>query len=246
MKKEIQNRIVHIALPKGKEKKHKHFSGYILGDGIIITCRHGFADQDAYDQQRPIQIISQENKYTIDFNSFDIKGLLDEGIILFESATYDIVLLRCEQASAKFEGLLTNKLEESGKWTGGGYPYYSRANSDTDGLELFSGEFEIVVSAGNYLQLYVNTKLPCMNDWHEISGSPVFIREKLAGIICRYFEYDSKGKKVIIPHRLTAVYLQRLWEADKQFQTLLNKIDSSFDKSAKILQQAESLLKSLL
>ncbi|RWX48352.1 hypothetical protein VT98_11641, partial [Candidatus Electrothrix communis] len=179
MRKAVQSRIVRIALPTQSDgkKTHRYFSGYILGNGIIITCRHGFED-GKYDNQRPVRvrIKSEDSKgldHKISFQATTLQGLASEEIILFESKNYDIVLLQCEQATGNFESLLFNELEEPGDWKGGGYPYYNRKNRDTAGLELFSGSFEAVVSEGKHLQLNVITELPRMEDWREASGSPI-------------------------------------------------------------------------
>jgi hypothetical protein len=211
---------VRLALPtvseKGK-KTHRYFSGYILGKRVIITCRHGFAAADGkYDNQRPllVRIRLQNSKnpdYEISFQATTLQGLEDEEIILFASQDYDIVLLHCEQAPGTFTPLLFNELESPGNWEGGGYPYYNREDRDTAGLEFFSGSFEAPAAEGKHLQLNVTTTLPHMKDWREASGSPILIQGKLAGILRRYFEYDSQGKKQVIPNRLTAVYLKRLW-----------------------------------
>ncbi|MCI5137494.1 MAG: hypothetical protein D3922_03560 [Candidatus Electrothrix sp. AR1] len=231
MRKEVQSRIVRFALPTlSKDKKtNRYFSGYILGNGIIITCRHGFATADGkYDHQRPllVRIASQDSKdsdYEVPFQETTLQGLVNEGIILFESKNYDIVLLQCEPVTGIFESLLTNELEQPGDWEAGGYPYYNRDNRATAGLELFSGSFETVVSEGKHLQLNVTTELPRMEDWREASGSPIFIQGKLAGILCRYFEYDSKRKKQVIPKRLTAVYLKNDKETLAEAVLNLNK-----------------------
>ncbi|MCI5147754.1 MAG: serine protease, partial [Candidatus Electrothrix sp. AR3] len=232
------------------QKKHKYFSGYILGNGIIITCRHGFASAEGtYDNQRPVlvRITSQDSKefdHEIFFQATTLQDLASEGIILFESDDYDVVLLQCEQAIATFETLLFDKLEEGDVWEGGGYPYYNRKNRDTEGLEIFSGTFEGAVSKGKHLQLNVKTELPCMEDWCEASGSPIFIQGKLAGILRRYVKYDSKEKKRIIPNRLTAVYLERLWNTDKKFQRILNNLNNRYcTKSEKVLGLAEQIVK---
>lgn len=153
------------------------------------------------------------------------------------------MLLHCEQAAANIDLLLLNELEEPGDWKGGGYPYYNRETQDTDGLELFSGTFEAPAAGGKHLQLNVTTTLPCMRDWREASGSPIFIQGKLAGILRRYFEYDSERKKEVIPNRLTAVYLKRLWDGDEEFRRILQKFDTSYStKSEKILKLADQML----
>ncbi len=251
MRTEVQERVVRLALPtkNNGQKKRRYFSGYVLGNGIIITCRHGFADADGtYDNQRPVlvQIPSQDAKEAdqeIAFKETTLQGLVNEGVILFESKEYDIVLLQCERAIGDFDSLFLDKLEEPGKWESGGYPYYNRENRDTAGMELFSGSFESVIFEGKHLQLNVTTELANMKDWREASGSPVFIQEKLAGILRRYFQYDSSGNKQIIPNRLTAIYLKRLWDTDDNFRHILGQLNNGYStKSKKIIELAGKII----
>ncbi|CAK8712696.1 hypothetical protein KKHLCK_01715 [Candidatus Electrothrix laxa] len=255
MTPEVQQRIVSIALPLigDKPDQHAYFSGYILGNGIIITCFHGFSEPEGkYDSQRPIVIQFQaEILEEISFQGETAADLMDmsaEKLLIFFSDKHDVALLKCDKAKGQFDGLLMQQLDKRGDWDAGGYPRYNIKNEAAGGYENFSGVFNAPAITEHRLKLNItNPQLDAMESWQEVSGSPVFINDKLAGIVIAYSTFcNLNDQEEERKNGLTVALLQRLWDADKQFQTLLEKIDSSFDKSEKILQQAESLLKPLL
>lgn len=231
MKAEIENRIVRIALPTS-DKKHYYFSGYILGPGILITCRHGFTDcPTGYDRDRPIKIVSQGINDKIDINSTDFSGLLQERIILYESEKYDIVLIEYKKEQCRFGAIDVNELDTPGDWFGGGYPFFNRQETETKGYKNFSGYHETPESAALQLTLRVSTLLDEMAHWKEASGSPIFssVTGNLIGILKEYSTYtDDQGKVCIIENELKATYLKRLWDdpSELQFKQLIQQSHS--------------------
>ena len=247
MTAEVQNRIVSIALPL-EGGKHEYFSGYILGDGVIITCLHGFLDSEGwYDPERNIVIQSQGFKEEVSFEGNTANSLKDtsgDKLILFSAKKYDVALLQCDTAKARFDGLLLRELEEKGVWDAGGYPRYNINNGKAGGYENFSGVFNPAVATEDFLKLKIkNPELDEMANWQEVSGSPVFIPEKLTGIVVEYSTFrNTDDEQEGIKNGLKAVCLKRLWDADKKFQYILRELEDSCGKSAKILREAEQLL----
>ncbi|MCI5162473.1 MAG: hypothetical protein D3917_10760 [Candidatus Electrothrix sp. AX5] len=245
MTAEVQNRIVSVALPL-TDGNRQYFSGYILGDGVIITCLHGFTDPDVkYDPERKIIIRSQSFKEDISFKGDTVDSLEDTSgnkLILFSAKEYDVALMQCNTAKARFAGLLLREPDSKGVWDAGGYPRYN-INQGT-GYENFSGEFNPAVTTESFLKLKViNPELEDMASWQEVSGSPVFIAEKLAAIVIEYSTHcDPKNQQKQIRNGLKTVHLKRLHEADEEFRRILRELEDSCGKSAKILQEAEQLL----
>ncbi len=248
-------RIVKIELPLCNNKS-SHFSGYIIADGLIITCRHGFVRTSDY-QGKPIKINSKEFDSSVEIKaSKNIQDLINNETILFESEKYDIVLLKCSDARGVFSPLNFNKIESGKdcKWKGGGYPYFNRNESETKGYEEFSGHVSSAVSGTSFLKLYVDKDVPKMEYWKEASGSPVFINNQLAGILRKQSQFENeKGNTEVIDKEIQASYLKALWDDNeckkfkKIFEGLLHKQKSfAYDALEKLLDEEEELKKEII
>ncbi|MCI5125632.1 MAG: hypothetical protein D3925_14445 [Candidatus Electrothrix sp. AR5] len=263
MTEEIQNRIVSIALPL-TDGNHEYFSGYILGDGVVITCLHGFLDpEENYDSDRNIVIRSQGFKEDISFQGKTVDSLKDtsgEKLILFVAKEYDVALLKFSRPDVRFVNLQFPHVDKKGDWDAGGYPYFNIENKETGGYLNFSGIFTPVEAKGKFLRLHVEQpKLKNLENWQSVSGAPVFIEKKLAGIICKYslFPDVSDGEETQVQDELKAVCLKRLWDdpSEQKFQEIIQglrcassafrkKIEDLFTENSRLREQLVDHLKS--
>lgn len=221
-------RIVKIELPLCNNKS-SHFSGFIIADGLIVTCRHGFARTSDY-QGKPIEIYSKEFDSSVEIKtSKNIQDLIKNETILFESKKYDIVLLKCNDAKGVFSPINLNKIEsgEECKWQGGGYPYFNRDESETRGYDEFFGHVSSAVSDTSFLKLTVLKDVPKMEYWKEVSGSPVFINNQLVGIVKKQSNFkNKKGDTEVINKEIQATYLKALWNDENcaEFKKILQEL----------------------
>ena len=222
----IQRRVVRIELPLiGGD--YSYFSGYIIGDGTIITCRHGFAKEGIsdYEKDQSIEVIAQGYKSHIPLNGAsnfnELKTNVDS-IILFESEQYDIVIFQDEKAKGYYSGLSLSEWDELGDWEGAGYPSYNDDEKETKGYESLDGEASTAAIDGIVLKLQTKKKLVEMEGWSQVSGSPIFPKGKtnLVGIVRNYDQ--------AVNDQLEAVYLKRIWDDPKQteFKRVLNHVRS--------------------
>lgn len=242
----IQNRIISIALPLSNGK-HEYFSGFIIANELVITCRHGFDSQQKYDTGRPLKILSQTLDEKFPIESSSINGLIDDGIIVFESSKYDIALLKLKGLDAHNYRLYLDELHTKGEWSGGGYPYFNREDKVTNGYKNLSGDYEAVENKSIHISLVPKLKLAEVKHWKEASGSPVFIENRLAGILQFYSTYKDENKQTRqIPHEIKASYLKRLWDdPNENFKNLIQQAlvhHSSFykEKIQKLLDDDKS------
>lgn len=222
MKPSIQARIVKISVPAfGTEDLHWHFTGYVLCSGLIITCRHGFAEGREFDEKRPIKVVCQGNKIdeTIPFKGKYLADLLATSAseidkpILYESEDFDVVLLACPDVEAEFSTI--KYLSDSGGWTSGGFPRFV-AEAEANGFELFAGTHLGSKNEGCYLSMtVVDPAVRDDADWSNASGSPIFDGNKLVGVLKEYRK-AAQGSFVV-------GYLHRLWERNDEFKATIEK-----------------------
>jgi hypothetical protein len=235
--KETQDRIVSIQIPLA-DGKSEYFSGYIFANGYLITCLHGFMGSDEkhiYDTDQKIKIISQGVEESLELSSEDPDALLEnDKIILYKSEKYDVVILHHKNLKGGFQQLHLDELEEKGEFDAGGYPYFNHKNSeDSNGFTPFHGTHSAIAHKSKLLDLSsITIQVPKMEHWREVSGSPVFVDNKLTGIIQKYDKYDDQYETYELKN-LKATYLKRLWEdEDETFQDFLKKniisVQSSF------------------
>ena len=232
MKKETQDRIVKIVIPL-MGGSSLYFSGYIIGNGMILTCQHGFVSKSNshYDTNKKIQISSSSIETTIPLNVINLQGLVDEEIVCFASVKYDIALLACESDSLKvpYQNLHLTELDADHgyQWIAGGYPFFNKDEKETQGYKHFSGKCESVEQKATKISLTVNIELVEMANWNEASGSPIFIDNKLAGIVRKYTNE--------VRHELKASYLKRLWDDpnEPEFRRILEPLQHSHLSSIK-------------
>lgn len=222
MKEEIQRRVVRIELPL-VDGSYRYFSGYIIGDGTIITCRHGFADEGISDYKKDgsVEIVAQRYKSPIPLNgASNFSDLCNQGIILFESNQYDIVIFQDNNAKGHYSALSLSEWDELGEWEGGGYPSYNEDEEETKGYESLDGKASAVAIDGICLKLKTNKSLVEMKGWSSVSGSPIFPKGKtnLVGIVRNY---DQE-----VNDQLEAVYLKRIWDEQEEFKEVLNKLQA--------------------
>lgn len=210
----IQARIVKISLPASGGDKHWHFTGYVLCDGLIITCRHGFVRKAEFDDEFPIKIVCQSGaiKQEVSFSGRTFADLLATGeddpdkLILFESEDFDVALLACPEIKAVYHPLCLRQLPDKGDWISGGFPRFNKSG-EANGYELFGGTHLGSKQTGCYLNITVTEpKLASDDDWKDASGSPIFIDNQLVGVLEKY-RAGAKGSFVV-------GYLKRLWEDD--------------------------------
>lgn len=212
MNPSVQNRIVQIELPLN-DGGYSYFSGYIFSDGLVLTCSHGFSDHENYHPTKNISIRSYNFSAEIEFTASNFAGLSDvDEMFEFVSESFDIVLLKCEEAKGDYQETQGASLYKSGNWEAGGYPFFSRESKDTKGYKSFDGEFTAIEQGAKSIKLSVSKpKLEAMSDWKSVSGSPVFIHGKLVGVLRCYSTYnDDSNNKVTIKDQLEASYLKEL------------------------------------
>lgn len=218
-----QKRIVQIELPL-RDGKYSYFSGYILADGLIITCRHGFSNPDAYDDSKKVMIRSYDFSEEVELLGSNYKELCDsQNFFKFASDDVDVVLLLCSEAKAPFHDIQTSSLYGKGDWDAGGYPFFERASRDTKGYRNFDGDFTALELGANHLKLSVSKPKPeNLSDWKSASGCPVFIGGQLAGILCQYSVYDDQeGQKRKVKDQLEASYLKALFLTSDEFKEII-------------------------
>jgi len=226
MKEDIQRRVVRIELPL--VDGYSYFSGYIIGDGTIITCRHGFVKEGIsdYKKDESIEVVAQGYKSRIPLNGASNINELNgngNGIILFESEKYDIVIFKDEKAKGQYSDLALSEWDDLADWEGGGYPSYNADEEETKGYESLDGQASAAAIDGKVLKLKTNKSLVAMQGWNSVSGSPIFPRGKtnLIGIVRNYDQDVNK--------QLEAVYLKRLWDDEVEqadFKRVLNHVRS--------------------
>lgn len=148
-----QDRIVGLKIPL-VATTHLYSSGYILGNGLILTCRHSFISDKGtqFDNGKPIKIVSQGFEGEIQFQGKTLNDLIEEQVIIFTSEKYDIALLSCK-AVADFEEFHLEELNTAGTWECGGYPVFNHKGKNTSGYKNFDGTFTAVEHNGIYLYL---------------------------------------------------------------------------------------------
>lgn len=247
-------RIVDIGLPLSNGG-YSYFSGYVISDGLILTCLHGFkGNYDSsidnleesleYDPSQKISICSSgfDTEINLDASCFDE---LAEGAFFAYfsdefSEKYDVVIFNCAEAKAPYQQKIQlANLNTPDDWLAGGFPFFNRATTETGGYCNFHGKFNAPSSTAVNLVLNVATPLPNMKDWGCASGSPVFIKERLAGVLRRFTRYESENDKyVVIPNQLEASYLKKLWEEDPNFKAFFELQDPTH----KIIKHVVSFL----
>lgn len=256
--KETQDRIVSIQIPL-VDGENAYFSGYILANGYLITCLHGFVGADKkliYDTDQKIKIISQGVEESLELSSEDPDALLEnDKIILYKSEKYDVVILHHKNLKGSFHQPHLDELEEKGEFDAGGYPYFNHKNSeDSNGFTPFHGTHSAIAHKSKLLDLSsITIQVPKMEHWREVSGSPVFVDNKLTGIIQKYDKYDDQHETYELKN-LKATYLKRLWDDEDENESfrsfvndnILSTQSSMFRRKVDELLAEDSLLKSSL
>lgn len=248
MDSEKQKLTVKIAIPLS-DGDSSIFSGYLIGNETLITCRHGFTDFDSYNDQEPILVITQEDRYEIDIReSHNFKELIENKHILYESSKYDVVLFKCSSFQTDYSKIFLKEILSANVWEGGGYPSYNK-DEKSEGYTDLDGKVINAAYTDYSVTLSVDMHLEDMEHWHEVSGSPIFINNQLAGLIYEYLEYkDEDGDSFEIQHQLRAVKLQYLWCKESKFREALEKLippPKSLDKLKELLDANPTLKQSL-
>lgn len=232
MEPHIQDRIVKISVPaEGSTNLYWHFTGYVLCDGLILTCRHGFtADDRRFDDQRLIKVVCQSGKINeeIDFSGCQFSEIVpsddcqDGKPVLYASQDFDIALLSCPNVKAVYHPI---KPLRDGAWKSGGFPEFNVAG-EANGFELFGGTHLGCKNEGCYLSIsVVEPELKNDAHWAMASGSPIFVGNNLVAVLKEY-RPAANGSFVV-------GYLQRLWDRNDGFQEIIKKhvpVDFSYPR----------------
>lgn len=208
MVERLQDRTVRIELPL-ENNQYSYFSGYILTDGLIITCYHGFTDTEglAYACKKPIVISSfKYPEVKVVFDSPDINGFRAKSMAYYSEAA-DIAVLKCETSvTAPLREIYNYPVRNRDPYDSGGFPTFKRdlAKLAAKGYKPFYGNAEDFVDGVDTFSLNVeSTKADKHRQWKAISGGPVLIHGKLAGIIKQYDEEEGLILAVSLHHLLS-------------------------------------------
>lgn len=218
----IKSRIVKISIPaESRPDLYWRFTGYVLCDGLILTCLHGFtADERRFDDQRSIKITCQSNiiDETVSFSGNQFSEMLtsdggeDGKPVLYASEDFDVALLACSNVKAVFHPI---RFIRGDQWKSGGFPAFNVAG-EANGFELFGGTHLGSSNEGCSLNITVTEpKLKSDAYWGDASGSPVFVDGDLVGVLEKY-RPEAEGSFVI-------GYLQRLWDRNDGFQATIKQ-----------------------
>lgn len=217
---DIQARIVKISLPASGGDEHWHFTGFVLCDGLVITCRHGFVKKKCFDDERPIKIVCQkgeggggtDEKVSFSGQRIDQVTVTELGEvgkpILYESEAFDVALLSCPNLKAIYHPV--RPLAGNGEWFSGGFPKFNR-EGEANGFKLFAGR-----QSGRKIEVCYQSMtvfdplLDSDDDWKNASGSPVFVDDQFIGLLKEYRK-EAKGNFVVSD-------LQKLWDQNDNFR----------------------------
>lgn len=227
----IQQRIVQIELPLA-DGDFSYFSGYMLAENVLITCAHGFSESPHYASQQPLRLFTEQSNAELMLPAENYADLLQcEDFVLYHSPVteYDLLIFYCDGLNtlkAPYQELQTAGFYAAGQWAAGGFPFFARANTATQGYRNFDGTFSALETGNHTLSLKVEQpEIAAMQDWASVSGSPIFINSKLAGIISQYSDYqDAQNRTQIIPRELQATCLMQVLNKDANFKALIERL----------------------
>ena len=227
MANKLQDRSVRIGLPLENDK-YNYFSGYVLADGLVITCYHGFSETENRKYDKAKKIIVCSYKYSIEndcqieigFESTSVEGLSDE-LFSFSLQEEDIVVLRCgDSIQAPLQKLYTQRIKNRDQFDSGGYPTFHRHNaaSPSKGYASIYGETSAETDGVNTFVLKDATSSADEHcQWEAVSGGAVLIRGQLAGILKEYREDSGQ---------LFAISMSSLLNSDFEFKAFIEGLGS--------------------
>lgn len=229
MLEKLQDRTVRIGLPL-ENNKYSYFSGYVLADGLIITCYHGFAKTRGYsydNTNKPILIRSfkypDKSLQNVSFKSNCIEDLRVE-LFAFYSEDYDVAVMCCDSSiKAPVKDIYQLPIKNRDEFDAGGYPTFNNSLSGTPskGYNPVYGEAnDSVDGVGTFSMTVKSTGADQHCQWKAISGGPVLIKGQLAGVIKEYKE-DEKQLVVV---SLSLLLEHKGLESDQSFREFINTL----------------------
>ncbi|MBF0624720.1 MAG: trypsin-like peptidase domain-containing protein [Magnetococcales bacterium] len=193
------------------DKKGIIATGYPVPPGLILTARHVlFANDDDQPGLIELRWHHQQGELRISRSAQLVWDGSGDG--------YDAALLRCEfpnPLAGQF-GILSDKpLDTDQRWESEGFP---DAGNLADGpREAVPLKGAIFSAADNDKEFWLTVDAPTgsSQDWKGASGSPVFIGDRIVGIICSYPENFKEG------NRLKAVAIRKLMQSCNDFKKYL-------------------------
>ncbi|MCI5162433.1 MAG: hypothetical protein D3917_10550 [Candidatus Electrothrix sp. AX5] len=176
-----KNLIVTIFVPQaGQEKEGKIGTGYPVAEDLILTSRHTIDGGNGEVRVRWHHYKDEDAPGT----GWIVQSVND--IVWKGEGELDVVLLRCprpEKVPEEEWGRIADKKPPSGeRWESQGFPCATRCESVRSPDDV-SGTTESMADKVSYFVLNVTSPPKDSDMWQGASGMPVFVRDKIFGVV---------------------------------------------------------------
>ena len=170
-------------------------TGYAIGNNLVLTARHVVYASNRAEKPNLKLVWPEHNKYEVLFADKDI---------IFDDKNNDIAIICCPEEtpfSPPVQTLLVSEPKATNKWSTRGY--FRAAKEDDERTDKgLAGTIQGVKSS--VLELSPEPNIVAKNGWAGLSGAPIFIGDKLAGVISHHYKtLDKYLLGVPIPAMLT-------------------------------------------
>jgi len=200
-------------------------TGYPISENLILTARH-VLEPDDRNTCKKIRVCwnyfrSNENQGWFDISDDDIVWRSENGL--------DAALIRCSKPTeVKGFGVLSSELPcDNTDWASEGFPRVTKC-CDTRNPASFIGKVCSKATQETYFELTVESHPNKENDWKGASGMPVFVGDKIIGVV-QSVPANFDGS------RLHATPIWKLLE-DKKFCSLIGYINPEINAVCRFLE----------
>ena len=177
-----KNILVEIFASDGSDEGNIS-TGYPVADGRILTARHGLLD----DNGEPLSNIEvrwhhQERDENGGWKTADV--VWPKPGDSAEDLAFDVAILSCEfpECAPGWGYLSGAKPRDDGQWISEGFPAVGEKNGSREAIPLKGAPFSMADRAAVFhVSNDASVKLP--DDWRGASGCPVFVDDKIIGVV---------------------------------------------------------------
>lgn len=222
-----KNLLIEIFVGSPTEDGHVG-TGYPIADGLILTAGHLFKPSNGKTKDIFVRWHNQKDG--------DVRKWRSAHICWPGTGKLDAAVLSCpfpDSMKNRFKSLSRFAHQKTLEWEGQGFPEVGKRDDNTREAISFGGKAYSSADSENTFQVGVDYKTTVPGGWRGASGSPVFVGDKIIGIVVTCpKEFDQAQFK--------ATPTWKLFE-DKEFCKVYgNPSDSS--QHQKALERVETFL----